>query len=199
MNCNGLGDKNKRGKVLTWLGNKTDNVIFLQETHSTLGSGVESDWKKNWEGDIHFSHGASNSRGVAILIKKNEEIKIDKICHKVQGQVLLIELSVEGIKYCLVNVYSPNNDDHDFIEKFFLETLGRSREDHLIMAGDWNAILSNELDKLGGAAQHANKYYQSFINSIISDYGLSDIFRLLKGNERKYTFTIRIKQMSIVF
>ena len=31
-----------------------------------------------------------------------------------------------------------------------LETLGRNRDDYLIMAGDWNAVLDN-LDKMGGA------------------------------------------------
>ena len=84
-------------------------------------------------------------------------------------------------------LYSPNNDNHGFIENVFLETLGRSREDHLIMGGDWNTVLENNLDKLGGAAQHANKYYQNYINGIINVYGLCDIYRLTRGEERMYT------------
>ena len=40
------------------------------------------------------------------------------------------------VKYCVVNIYSPNNDDYELIENLFLETLGRSREDHLIMGGE---------------------------------------------------------------
>ena len=36
MNCNGLDDRNKRNKVLTSLKNKPENIILLQETHSTL-------------------------------------------------------------------------------------------------------------------------------------------------------------------
>ena len=68
MNCNGLGDRNKRNKVLTWLKNKPENIILLQETHSTLE--LENEWKKMWDGEIYFSHGASNATGVVILIKK---------------------------------------------------------------------------------------------------------------------------------
>ena len=68
MNCNGLGNKNKRSKVLTWLKNKPENIILLQETHSTQEN--ESDWKQLWGGEVIFSHGTSNSTGVAILIKK---------------------------------------------------------------------------------------------------------------------------------
>ena len=44
MNCNGLGDRNKRNKVLTWLKNKPENIILLQETHSTLE--LENELKK---------------------------------------------------------------------------------------------------------------------------------------------------------
>ena len=185
MNCNGLGDKTKRNKVLTWLKGKPENIIFLQETHSTVE--LEDEWKKEWEGDIHFSHGASNSTGVAILIKNKENITIDKARDICQGRVLLIEVTYNSVKYCLVNNYSPNKDDHEFIENLFLEALGRGREDHLIMAGDWNAVLNNDLDKLGGATCHANKYYQSYINTMINDYGLTDIYRRSWGEKRKYT------------
>ena len=45
----------------------------------------------------------------------------------------------------------------------------------------WNTVLENNLDKLGGAAQHANKYYQNYINGIINDNGLT------RGEERMYT------------
>ena len=148
MNCNGLGDRNKRNKVLTWLKNKPENIILLQETHSTLE--LENEWKKMWDGEIYFSHGASNATGVVILIKNKENITVNKVRNICQGRVLLLELTIEAVKYCVVNIYSPNNDNHGFIENVFLETLGRSREDHLIMGGDWNTVLENNLDKLGG-------------------------------------------------
>ena len=80
--------------------------------------------------------------------------------------------------------------DQQFIENVFLETLGRNRDDYLIMAGDWNAVLENNLGKMGGgggAAQHANKNYQSHINNMTGEYGLCDIFRLSRGNERVFT------------
>ena len=42
----GLGDKIKRKKVLTWLKSKPEDIIFVQETHST--SNTEKDWKRHW-------------------------------------------------------------------------------------------------------------------------------------------------------
>ena len=69
----------------------------------------------------------------------------------------------------------------------FLKTLGRSRDDYVILAGDWNTVLDNNLDKQGGAATHANHKSQNFLNDMISDYGFSDVFRLCRGNDRVYT------------
>ena len=105
----------------------------------------------------------------------------------IPGRVILLEVECDSVNYCSVNIYSPNNDDVDFLKTVFHETLGRSRDDFVIMAGDWNTVLNNDLDKLGGAQNHANHKSQEFINNIVSDYGLGDIFRLTHGSDRVYT------------
>ena len=38
-NCNGMGGKHKRDQVLNWLKTKNENIIFIQETHSTKATG----------------------------------------------------------------------------------------------------------------------------------------------------------------
>ena len=184
-NVNGLGEKNKRKKVLTWLKNKPEDVIFVQETHSTCTT--EKDWRNVWGGEIIFNHGTSNSTGVAILIKRNSGIKILKNKPIVQGRATLLEIECDTINFCLVNLYAPNNDDIDFFKTVFLETLGRQRDDFLIIAGDWNTVLNNNLDKMGGASAHASSKTQNLVNTMTSDYGLSDIFRLTRGNETVFT------------
>lgn len=42
-------------------------LIFLQETHTTKN--CASDWKKEWGSSIVFSHGGTNARVVAVLIR----------------------------------------------------------------------------------------------------------------------------------
>ena len=53
FNCNGMGGTSKRDLVLNWLKLKDDQIIFVQESHSTSDS--ENDWRKTWEGDILFN------------------------------------------------------------------------------------------------------------------------------------------------
>ena len=186
FNCNGLGNKQKRDLVLNWLKEKQEDIFLLQETHSTTD--LERDWLASWEGRIFFNHGASNSTGTAILIKNSaNHVIAEKHTIICQGRASLLEIEIEGIKYCISNVYAPNNDSIEFVENVFTTSLERYRDDHIIFGGDWNTVLSDTLDKRGGAAKHKSQKTQKFLNAVMLDYGFSDIFRLSRGGERLYS------------
>ena len=69
FNVNGLGEELKRRKIFNWLKQYYSKCIcFLQETHSTAQ--CENKWKTECDSELIFSHGSSNSRGVAIFISK---------------------------------------------------------------------------------------------------------------------------------
>ena len=66
-NVKGLQSNKKRLNIINYLKGKgaSNNIMFLQETHST--SKDEHIWKDDFQGDLFFSHGTSNSRGVLVL------------------------------------------------------------------------------------------------------------------------------------
>ena len=68
LNVRGLSNFKKRRMIYTWCKKKNTDIIFLQETHSTKE--VENQWRNEWGAEIIMSHGGSNSRGVAVLMKK---------------------------------------------------------------------------------------------------------------------------------
>ena len=186
INCNGMRNRLKRDSVLHWLQAKPDDILFLQETHSTPD--VENEWRRSWEGHIYFNHGASNSTGVCILVKRRAtHVKVCKHVIVEPGRVHYLEIEIDQINYCLVNMYAPNNDDLPLFERVFLDVLGRPRNDFLIMSGDWNTVLDNNLDKQGGSRVHANTKTHEFLNQMISDYGICDVFRVTRGGEKLYT------------
>ena len=184
FNANGLGDKNKRVEVLNWLKRKGDDLIILQETHCT--DLTAHNWVSEIGRPIVFNNGTSNSTGTAFLLL-NKNIKVER--HKIieQGRISLLEFEYENLKYCLVNVYAPNSDDVELLEKMATEVFGRDRDDLLILAGDWNTVLCNSLDKIGGSANHSNKKCQSFLNSLMSEGGLFDPFRVNNPSDKKFT------------
>lgn len=74
LNVRGLRDMVKRKALFLFCKRSEADFIFLQETHS-----VEEDtkfWKTQWGNTVHYSHGSSNSAGVAIFL------------HKFKGEIL---------------------------------------------------------------------------------------------------------------
>ena len=80
LNTRGLRETTKRRAVFNFYRTRCD-ILCLQETHSTQD--VEKLWASEWGGVALFSHGTSNSRGVALLIKKNYHINVidTRICN----------------------------------------------------------------------------------------------------------------------
>ena len=126
FNCNGLNNKNKRKKVFTFLKEKLDaGFCFLQETHSTVAD--EDVWKKQWGGDIYFSHGTSNSTGCAVAFSNKFPYSIIRESKDTQGRFLILEINVNGDKFLLINLYNANTEN-DQIET--LTSLSSKLNDH---------------------------------------------------------------------
>jgi hypothetical protein len=78
-------------------------ISFLQETHST--DEIENSWKQMFNGEIIFSHGSSNSRGVAILFGNKLEYKILETLTDELGRFIIVKCRIEGNDILLINTY----------------------------------------------------------------------------------------------
>ena len=115
-NCNGLANDSKRNEVFTWLQDKKNiKIICVQETHSEN----ELKWKSEWGGDILFSHGLSNSRGVMILFKKELQHTVHSVQTDEDGRWLMVEVTVDNLCINIINLHAPNEDNPKFFEKIF--------------------------------------------------------------------------------
>ena len=85
------------------------DVIFLQETHSTKDN--ELFWKREWGAPFYRSHGASNSRGVAILIRNNFDCRVEEIVSDVNSRYIMLKVLLKGERAILGNIYGPNQDN----------------------------------------------------------------------------------------
>ncbi len=95
QNVNGLADNTKRVAVFNKLKRKGQAIFLLQETHST--SLMERNWKRDWGGgDIVFSHGTSNSRGVAILFSEEYTGKIVKKYCDGDGRFIILDILLDN-------------------------------------------------------------------------------------------------------
>ena len=95
LNVRGLGKKKKRISIFRWLKSNKSSIIFLQETHTTTN--VERLYKNEWNGPMYCSHGASNSKGVAILLDRNLDVQMVDVLHNSpDGHILILEICVQN-------------------------------------------------------------------------------------------------------
>jgi exodeoxyribonuclease-3 len=149
--------------------------------------------KKCWPGQIFFSHGTTNSKGVAILLHIDLKVDIDNVVIDPNGRYLIIEGCIAENNIALCNYYAPTSDKPcEQIELLdILQSLLSNVHHKLILAGDMNTWLQPTLDKYGNSklTKTARK-----LNDILEQYDLIDIWRILNPETKRYTWRSKGKR-----
>ncbi|KAI3363546.1 hypothetical protein L3Q82_012152 [Scortum barcoo] len=95
LNLNGARDVRKRANVFELMKLKGINVMLLQETHSdTLN---ETDWSREWDGDVVLSHLDRVSGGVALLFSRNFLPKSYELEERIKGRLMVSPQELEAV------------------------------------------------------------------------------------------------------
>ena len=188
LNVRGLRDYKKRKSIYMYLKKKNADFVFLQETHCCTSS--ENQWRKEWGGNILFSHGSNNSKGVAILIKPNANCKIDNVVCDTDGRYILVRMLIDNQYYYLLNTYFPNTEKDQII---FLDHLCAKIDnvvdrEQLIMGGDINIAIDPIMDRRSknkDSDDHKNSRIR--LKRFLLKLNLVDIFRVKNPHLVKYT------------
>jgi len=183
-NVKGLDRYEKRSDVFLWLKQREFDIILLQETHSSRSKAKS--WIKEWNGNILYSHGKTNSTGVCILFKK--DLVYDVLCTKRDrdGRILIIDIVIKGIRYSICNLYAPNDDVPEFFNTVFNMLLELDNE-NMIIGGDYNLVLNINMDKKGGRPVTHDKC-KSCLESWMKELELIDIWRKTHPIKFQYTW-----------
>ena len=176
--------------IYTWCRKRNSDIIFLQETHSTKE--VEIQWKNEWGAKIYMSHGSSNSRGVAVLMKKGVGVTVHFEIIDPQGRFIVLKVEFNDNIYVLINVYAPNKDKDivTFLEalRTTLQIENLDAEENLIVGGDFNCPINPILDKKGGSLLPGKSVVAS-ISCFQEDLDLVDIWRTKNPVTRSFTWS----------
>ena len=143
-NVKGLKNSLERIKIFEYLKINlgSDGLLFLQGTHSSLAD--EKKWADELKGPIFFSHGKTNSCGVAIVYIGSN--KVDVLDQKVDknGRILILDVKIDEINFVFVNIYNPNTETDQVatlndLDKM-LETIKDLYDQHTVLAGDFNFL-----------------------------------------------------------
>ena len=154
INVKGLQAVSKRIKIFEYLKNyvTSNGFIFLQEPHSSVKD--EKIWNDEFEGQLFFSHGKTNSCGVAIGFVGTKALNILNTKRDDLGRILAIEVKIDDSVFVLINIYNANTESeqlltlNDLIN--ILETFEDIQEKSVVLGGDFNVIFNPSLDSEGG-------------------------------------------------
>ena len=188
LNAQGIRSFEKRKVVFRWLLKQKVDLCFLQETYSTKE--VENNWKKQWKGEMLFSHGSEHSRGVLILITNSLEFELISVRSDKEGRFIFLEAFVQDQKFLFVNIYAPNKSSEQTL--FFdqikdeLDNSGIDDDCRIIIGGDFNVILDPDLDAFGGKPKLKESVKQ--IGNICLLHDLVGIWRIRNPQIKRFTW-----------
>ncbi len=186
LNCRGLRLTKKRLAIFRFLKQKANAIILLQETHSVITD--EALWKKEWGGEIIFSHGKYNSKGVAILIPNNVDLTIEKTSSDEHGRYLLVKMHINENFFTIINLYAPTKDKPTEQLNVFNSILPLIDQSDIntIIGGDFNTCL-NTIDKSGGRSEPVSPYAM-LIKNFMEENDYVDVWRLMNPNTKRFTW-----------
>ena len=164
----------------------------MQETH--FSQNIENKLIQDFKGSLYQSNGTSNSRGVAIWIKKNVEFKLIDEYKDNEGRLLLINVEINNVIYTIINIYAPNNMKKR--NTFFKQVdifINEYSIGQIILAGDYNDILSKIETKKIYQSKKFDKPVHN-LKSMIKSHNRIDIWR--QKNKTKTQFTWNRKDKS---
>ena len=136
----------------------------------------------------------SNSRGVAILFKKNFEYKIEFVSKDEDGNLICVDLSLSDMSLRLINIYALNTDSPEFFNKV-KEMIEANFQDHIVICGDYNLALDPTLDT-SNYKNINNPNARKTLLKIIQSHNLVDAYRFFIMKMQKDTHGIERIQYS---
>ena len=185
VNCQGLGNPQKRRDVFHFWKLKKYDILFLQDTH--FEKKLEKYITAEWGYQAFFASNNSVSRGVAILFNNTFEFRIKKVIKDNEnGNYLLISITTKNVDYLLVNIYGPNKDNPDFYNKLN-HNIVDFRCANVIVAGDWNIVLDPSLD-YDNYKNVNNVKAQEAVLQLMDSLSLCDVWREMNPDCRRFTW-----------
>ena len=131
-NIKGLQSSKKRLKLFQYFKNKISpkGILFLQETHSSKVT--EKIWTDEFNGDLFFSHGETNSCGVLVGFFGNIDYSVKKKLSDNCGRILVLDGTINGTEYLLINLYNGNAESEHLK---ILESLSNILKDFQDLSG----------------------------------------------------------------
>lgn len=187
LNVNGLGQEIKRRDIFRYLRTFKADIILLQETYSSKQS--ESIWYNELGSKIYFSHGETNSKGVAIMLGPTFNGEVEGHWIDQQGCFLALQCKIEEKSILIVNLYGPNEDDAQFFVNVF-DFLDNDNVmfEELVLGGDLNTTLDFKMDRKSDSLVDAHSKKRNVLLEFMEHNDMLDVWRMLHPQDFQFSY-----------
>ena len=192
MNVNGLKNENKRKEMFVYCKKSKFDIILMQETHCEVET--QMIWKNQWGGNIIFSNGTNDERGVAILVNSHRQVEIISQDRDDNGRLIIVNVKINNKVITIANVYAPNDDQPSFFMST-VEKIMKMESGNIIIAGDFNLVLDKNLDSLN--RKNNNVRAKEVLQGFMDEFLMIDIWRQINPDD--FTFTWHKKKPSEIY
>jgi len=184
LNVRGLRNTIKRKKLFKLFKENKHDVVCLQESYITKN--VYEQWKKEWGGDMIYCEGTNHGRGQLILIRK--QFPYEWEVETIHERILSVKIKTDNKHIGIFNIYAPCSlkETKEFFN-YVKNTVNNCEFDMKIVCGDFNAVLSNDLDIISGE-KHSASLVKSF-NDLADECELNDVWRIFNAENKEYTWS----------
>ena len=112
-----MGNLNKRNEMMIHFDNVKPDIILLSDIR--LDTRLQTQMTNNLNFNAFYNSHSSNSRGVAILIKKSSLVKAEVIYKDNGSNILILKCNYDNKNFILASIYGPNVDDPEFYTNLF--------------------------------------------------------------------------------
>ncbi len=183
LNVNGLNSAVKRTRVLEYLHRKSISCALIQETH--LKQSDVARFQNKYYKLAAFSCALNKTKGVLILVNRKLHLTIEHLGNDEEGRFVFICCKIHNTRLSLVSVYGPNETDSAFftnVSKTLLEQI----DCHLVVGGDFNAVVNPALDK--SQSDTTANPSSKLLNKFITELNLIDLWRIQNTKSKDFTF-----------
>uniref|UniRef100_A0A803JPF9 exodeoxyribonuclease III n=1 Tax=Xenopus tropicalis TaxID=8364 RepID=A0A803JPF9_XENTR len=187
-NVKGLNSPQKRTLAFTQYAKQHIDVLLLQETHFSKSSHPK--YISKHYPQIFLANSLNKTKGVAICIAKNVKFQLHQKHIDQDGRYIIITGLLQNQMTTLATVYAPNTSKKIFFQSFFTK-LSETSEGRVIIGGDFNTTISNNLDRsreiLDTPAQSEHNRDSKYLTKHLAA-ALVDIWREKHPLDRDYSY-----------
>ena len=187
LNCNGLGDVDKRRGVMQWLNSLPSraDVICLQETHCLSEAECRS-WFSFTGLTGLVSPGSARSCGCIILFRPT--LSFVRSWFDDVGRYIQVEFAFQDSCFRVLCAYAPN---YNPARDLFLDQLEALVDPAIptVLCGDFNTVFDRSLDRAGSSIDDVSRESTLALSRLFESCCVVDIWCCLHPSATSFTWS----------